>query len=195
MVEHSDLSVRQTLIDMVIPIRSGHSWQQQDEKAYDPSRFQLDWKRQQAICPQGHASASWVEGRDRQGDRRYEIMFNKADCGPCPTRNLCTHSKRQRRKITVRPQHQHELLQKYRQRERADDFKSRYAVRAGVEGTISQAVSALDMRRTRYRGLAKTRLVHVATAAAINIKRLFHWWQGQPFATTRSSPFAVLMAA
>ncbi|HAX84998.1 MAG TPA: hypothetical protein DCY91_01770 [Cyanobacteria bacterium UBA11370] len=38
--------------------------------------------------------------------------------------------------------------------------------RAGVEGTISQAVGAFGLRHCRYLGLAKTHLQHIATAAA-----------------------------
>ncbi|MFD9823067.1 transposase [Streptomyces violascens] len=37
-----------------------------------------------------------------------------------------------------------------------DAWHDRYATRAGVEGTISQAVRAFGLRRCRYRGLAKT---------------------------------------
>jgi transposase len=41
-----------------------------------------------------------------------------------------------------------------------------------VEGTISQAVRAFGLRRTRYIGLAKTHLQHVLTAIAFNLARL-----------------------
>jgi hypothetical protein len=51
------------------------------------------------------------------------------------------------------------------------------------------------MRRSRYRGLAKTHLQHIATAVAINIKRLDDWWNEVPFSQTKSSRFARLMAA
>ncbi len=47
-------------------------------------------------------------------------------------------------------------LQAAREREKTSVFKGQYVVRAGVEGTISQAVNKLDMRRSRYRGIAKT---------------------------------------
>jgi len=181
-------------VEMVMPMRSGHSWQQQDENAYELDQFQIDWARERVICPQGKESGSWVKGRDRQDDLRYEVMFNKADCGPCLARNLCTHSKRQRRKITLRSQYQHELLKKHRDFEQTQTFRARYAVRAGIEGTISQAVHALNMRRTRYRGLEKTCFQHIATAVAINLKRIYHWWNGHPLSKTRPSQFAMLMA-
>jgi transposase len=75
------------------------------------------------------------------------------------------------------------------------DFKERYDKRAGIEGTISQTVCALDMRRSRYIGLAKTHLQHVLTATAINLIRVGAWLEEIPFAKTRRSPFAALRAA
>ena len=60
------------------------------------------------------------------------------------------------------------------------------------EGTISQGVRAFGMRQTRYRGLTKTHIQHIATAAAINLERLIAWFDEVPRATTRTSRFAAL---
>ncbi|HZV82254.1 MAG TPA: transposase, partial [Geobacteraceae bacterium] len=68
----------------------------------------------------------------------------------------------------------------------------RYRRRAGIEGTLSQGVRAFGLRRTRYRGLVKTHLQHLATAAAINLDRLFAWLAERPRTTTRTSRFAAL---
>ena len=86
------------------------------------------------------------------------------------------------------------VLHAARTYQHTDDFWSRYTVRAGIEGTISQAVVALEMRRSRYRGAAKPHVQHVATAVACNIKRIVNWWNDVPFAATRASRFARLMA-
>jgi transposase len=75
-----------------------------------------------------------------------------------------------------------------------DEGWAAYAARAGVEGTISQGVRAMGLRRTRYRGLAKTRLGHVATAAALSVDRAAAWLDGRPVAQTRTSRFAALAA-
>ena len=48
------------------------------------------------------------------------------------------------------------------------------------------------LRRSRYRGLAKTRLQSLATAAAINLDRLAAWLAGHPLEPTRTSRFAAL---
>jgi IS5 family transposase len=47
-----------------------------------------------------------------------------------------------------------------------------YAHRAGIEGTISQAVRTCEVRRSRYRGLPKTALQLLLTATALNLVRM-----------------------
>ena len=42
-------------------------------------------------------------------------------------------------------QEQHQALQKARLRQKAPDFKQKYAKRAGIEGTISQGVRGFDL--------------------------------------------------
>ena len=74
-------------------------------------------------------------------------------------------------------------------------WKKRYHVRAGVEGTLSQAVRAFGMRRSRYIGLAKTGLQQVCTAAAMNAARMVRWLDGAPRAKTRVTRFATLARA
>jgi len=55
-------------------------------------------------------------------------------------------------------------------------------------------VRAFGLRRSRYRGLARTRLQHVAAAAAIDLQRLTAWFGAVPRAATRTSRFAALAA-
>lgn len=43
--------------------------------------------------------------------------------------------------------------------------------RNAIEGTISELVRGYGMRRTRYRGLAKTRLANYFIGAACNVHR------------------------
>ena len=59
-----------------------------------------------------------------------------------------------------------------RQREQTEQFAKPYAVRAGVEGTMTQGVLACGLRRSRYIGLARTHLQFLMTATAINLERL-----------------------
>ena len=81
-----------------------------------------------------------------------------------------------------------------RARERTGEYRTLYAQRRGIEGTLSQAVRAFGLRRARYRGLAKAGWQHIATAAAINLDRPAAWFAGRPLAPTRISRFAALAA-
>jgi transposase len=58
--------------------------------------------------------------------------------------------------------------------------------------TIGQAANDKGARRARYRGLERTHLQHLATAAAINLERVARWLMGERPEATRISPFAVL---
>ncbi len=74
------------------------------------------------------------------------------------------------------------------------EWIKRYNHRAGVEGPFSQGVRAVGLRRSRYRGLAKTHLQNTAVASAINLQRLADWFGEVPKAQTRISRFAQLRA-
>ncbi len=80
-----------------------------------------------------------------------------------------------------------------RARETQKAFAAQYRPRAGIEGTLSQGVRAMPLRRARYIGLAKVHLQHVLTAAALNLVRLAAWLAGNPLARTRQSAFVRLM--
>ncbi|OKI46051.1 hypothetical protein [Micromonospora sp. CB01531] len=55
-----------------------------------------------------------------------------------------------------------------------------------------QAVAVTDTRHARYRGLPKTHLQHVASAAALNLIRLDAWFNDAPLDRTRTSHLARL---
>jgi hypothetical protein len=107
-------------------------------------------------------------------------------------RAQCTRSKTGPRELTLHPKAQQLAVQAARQRQQTDTFKERYKRRAGIEGTMSQAAFTFGMRRTRYRGLKKTHLHHLATAAAINLQRFVDWIDEVPRSMTRPSHFARL---
>ena len=93
------------------------------------------------------------------------------------------------------PQAQYEALAAARTWYGSAEGKEGYTRRAGVEGTLSQGVRAFGLRWARYRGLAKTHLQHVATAAAMNVDRIVAWLDERPRAKTRTSRFAALAPA
>jgi IS5 family transposase len=86
-------------------------------------------------------------------------------------------------------------VQAARRRQTTSTFAQQYALRCGIEATISQGVRAFGVRRSRYSGLAKTHLQHLGTAAAINLVRVVAWRDGDDLAPTRVSAFQRLYMA
>lgn len=154
--------------------------------------FTIDWKNKVVYCPQGKASHRWKPSHDLNKNPTVYVAFARQDCQACPVHSQCTRSQLTGRSLTLRAQSDWQVLQQARARQNTDEFKAQYAPRAGVEGSISQAVRAFGLRHCRYIGLAKTRLQHIITAAAINIVRLVAWLRGEPLAQTRQSLFAQL---
>ena len=109
----------------------------------------------------------------------------------CPSHPGCTRATR--RTITVRPHAPYLSLQAARKREQTAAYQTGYAKRAGIEGTLSQAVRACGVRRAHDTGAVNTHLQHVLTAAALNVPRIGHWLAGDRPAQTRLSPFIALM--
>jgi transposase len=171
---------RQHHIDVVGPAFGSYSRQHQIGQGYDLQAFLLDWDAQQAHCPQGHTSVNWRPGRDVSGDPVIRIRFDGATCRACPTRRTCTSAHAAPRQLTVRPQAHHEAIQAARQRQETATFKTQYALRAGVESSLSQGVRRFDLRQSRYLGLARTHLQQLLTATAMNLVRVIVWLWGEP---------------
>ena len=193
--DHLVTSQKNHTVNLLGPAPEDPSWQAKIQEGFDVATFRIDWEAQRAICPQGHPSVLWMLGQDRHAHAIVNIRFARTDCLYCPVRAQCTHSPTQPRQLSVRPREQYEALQTARLRQTTETFRNDYAARAGIEGTISQAVRISDLRRSRYIGLAKTHLHHVLTATALNVSRVGAWLADMATAATRQSAFAALAPA
>jgi transposase len=184
-------------IELVGPGRRNLSWQTKAADAFSLDDFVIDWDRQIARCPENKESTSWAENTKHRGRRPIiRVGFRAAHCRACSSRHRCTRirSRYVGRVLALLPRREHEALAAARTRDKSKVGKHLLAQRQGVEGTISQAVRVFGLRRARYRGLAKTGLQHLATAAALNLERLSAWLTNRPLAPTRVSRFAALTA-
>lgn len=180
-------------VRLVGPVGPGGNWQAGLPDGMTLDQFQLDWQQHQATCPQGKVSQRWRDYRNADGTRWSKIYFVKADCAACPVRERCTKSTQKGRCLRVSALHP--LMQAARQYQTTPEFKQEYALRAGIEGTVSAAVRSHGARRSRYRGQAKTYLQALLTAIAINVKRSALWLMGQRPGQTRPPSLACLAPA
>ena len=179
-------------VDLLGPTPANAHWQAHEPDGLESSRFVIDWPAQQATCPAGRASQKWKPFHDQHGNEVIKVQFGRVDCRPCPRHAQCTRGPS--RVLTLRPHDDYLAVQAARQRELTPAFKAQYALRAGVEGTLSQGTRAFGLRRARSIGQARTHLQHVLTAAAMNFVRVGLWLTGTPRARTRQSPFVALLA-
>jgi transposase len=181
-------------IDLIGPVMDDRSWQGQAGNGFAAAQFVIDWDAKYAICPQGQRSVVWMERPDRHGHPTVRIAFSKPVCGTCARRAERTHAATTPRALRIRERDHHIALQTARVRQQTEAFKHTYARRAGIEGTIAQGTRTGDLRRSRYIGLVKTRLMHLLLAAAINFRRVATWFAAIPRTRTQPSAFAALAA-
>ncbi|MFF2819541.1 IS1182 family transposase [Kitasatospora cineracea] len=176
-------------VDLVGPVQKTAAWQGKDGAGFAQEDFAIDWDNKQVTCPMGKSSRSWNESSPTPtGVPTVRVWFSITDCEPCPSRSQCTRGTgRIGRRMTFHHRGEFEALRKARADQQTDEWRRRYHARAGIEGTIAQAVHGRDMRRARYHGLAKTHLQHQLTAAAINLARVDAWLAEIPRAKTRAS--------
>jgi transposase len=179
-------------VTIVGPVAADTGWQARVEGGLTKAAFQVDWEREVVTCPAGKQSISWLPNTWPENGMVWEARFARRDCTPCALRPRCTRANREPRIIGLQAREHFEALQGARRHQETAAFRASYAARAGIEGTHAQAVRRCGLRRCRYVGLAKTRLQHVITAAAVNLVRVAEWFAGTSVAKTRCSRFAAL---
>jgi transposase len=162
-------------VQIIGPVAHDPSWQAREKTGFGNDAFHIDWERQRATCPQGHESRKWHPERDIAGQEVIQIRFAQKACGSCPVRAQCTRARYQPRTVTIRTEVYHTALQAARQQQTTHAFKEAYAIRAGIESSISQGVRRSVLRRTRYIGQAKTQLQQILVAVALNVVRSVAW--------------------
>ncbi len=189
-------SLRRWGVTLVSPLLADQSRQARAGAGYDRAGFTIDFDTEQATCPRGQTSTWWNRVTQR-GTDAIVIKFAAGTCQPCPVRDQCTRSVSPRvgRQLTVAPREVHDAQLTARATQHTPDWQARYAVRAGVENTIRQAVAVTGIRRARYRGLPKTMLEHVYSAVALNLIRLDAHWNGHALDRTRTSHLTRLEVA
>ncbi|WP_283293485.1 IS1182 family transposase [Rhodococcus sp. IEGM 1351] len=173
-------------VTLISPLLADVSAQARAGTGFDRAAFCIDFDTRTARCPQGHTSSSWSPCRQR-GTEAIVIKFDTTTCAPCPVRAQCTTARRGGRQLTVPPRELHAAQQSARAEQNTADWQAKYAIRAGAESTMHQAVTARGARRARYRGLAKNQLQQAFSAVALNMIRLDAHWTCHPLDRTRTS--------
>jgi len=182
--------------EIIGPVAPDGSWQHREKNGYEASDFHLDWEHEVATCPQGQPSLKWATRSDKCNVPTVFIRFPLRACQACPVHEQCSKGVKAGRTLNLNTQAAHQALVERREEQFTPAYQKRYALRAGIEGTMAQAVSA-GVRKTTYLGTKKTHLHHLSIAAGINLLRIDAHLRaqeaGRPSRPTRSrTPFARL---
>jgi hypothetical protein len=132
--------------------------------------FDVSVAQRQAICPAGQTSTNCSRLEEQKsGAVSYRFEWNNTLCGSCAQRARCLGTRQKHRTLVV-GQH-HDTIQARRKAQKTEMFKADMRHRNAIEGTVSELARSYGMRRTRYRGLGKTRLQNWFIGAACNLKR------------------------
>ena len=136
--------------------------------------FQIDVTGEQAtVCPAGHPSIEEYELKD--APERVEVHFAGTTCEPCPLRSRCPVKLDRRAGAYVLKADLVKVnIERRRRAEATEEWRKRYDIRAGIEGTNSELKRAHGLGRLRVRGGRRVRLAVYLKALACNFKRMVH---------------------
>jgi transposase len=119
-------------VNLVGPVAPDRSWQARLPDGLDSAHFAIDWNQQQATCPQGHVSCSWIPQQRIDGYATIKIKSAGGLCrlSPAPCAALVIRPKGARH-CTPQP---YLILQAARA---PTNPGVRHVIRAG-EGSISR---------------------------------------------------------
>ena len=131
-----------------------------------------------AACPAGHRAVAAHQRED--APERVELVFSRMDCGPCALRTRCPVTYRRRPEAPRARGGVYVLnadlirvnIERRRRAESGREWRKRYGVRAGIEGTNSEMKRGHGLGRLRVRGGGRVELAVYLKALACNVKRM-----------------------
>ena len=125
------------------------------------------------MCPAGHPSIEEYELKD--APERVEVHFAGTTCEPCPLRSCCPVKLDRRAGAYVLKADLVKVnIERRRRAEATEEWRKRYDIRTGIEGTNSELKRAHGLGRLRVRGGRRVRLAVYLKALACNFKRMVH---------------------
>ncbi|MER5363338.1 IS1182 family transposase [Streptomyces sp. NPDC002785] len=172
---HLEQAAREHQVTVTGPLPGNPTRQHRRGGGFGRDDFHIDFDHRQVTCPQGQVSSSWHGPYPTSSPTAAPLIvanFTKGQCRPCPTRVQCTSSSENARTVGFPPRELRDLQLRVRTEQQTPEWKTRYAVRSGVEGTVNEFAHGHGMRRCRYRGQDRAHVQHILTAIAVNIERL-----------------------
>ena len=125
-----------------------------------------------------------AEYEDEDSPQREEIHFAHEVCEPCPLRPRCPVRRRRRPELggawsqngayVLSTDLYGVNIERRRRAEATEEWRKRYAVRAGIDATNSELKRRHGLGHLRVRGGDRVRLAVYLKALACNVKRMIY---------------------
>jgi hypothetical protein len=157
--------------------------------------FRIDASEEQAsVCPAGHQAVE--EWTYTDAPERVELYFAPATCEACPLRSRCpVKLDRQTGLYLLKADLIRVTIDERRRTQATEEWRQRYAVRAGIEATNSELKRRHGLGRLRVRGGPRVRLAVYLKALACNIKRMLAALQAEAAQAAKGTAVAEAVAA
>jgi len=126
---------------------------------------------QPVLCPAGHAP----ESMERRENGSINATYARLHCTKCPFKPTCPAKRHPNGTRTLQTTLKEYVLATRRRYEQTEEFRTRYAARAGIEATNSELKRAHGLGRLRVRGGLRVRLAVFFKALACNVKRMVRY--------------------
>ena len=166
-------------VELVSPVAGPKVEETRGEPRDDAARpitkdeFDVDPKGERVTrCPAGREATS--EKRDPETGK-VRAVFGADTCAACPLAARCPAKRLPDGRRVLGTTIHATVLARRRRYERTEEFRKRYAERAGIEATNSELKRAHGLGRLRIRGLLRVRLAVHLKALACNVKRMVRY--------------------
>ena len=168
--------------ELISPV-SGHApavEEETDEGALTAADFHLDPRPEEpAVCPAGHFSTA--QAVPETPANRLEVTFDRSTCEGCALCHRCpAQLNRAADGYVLTVDLAATNLARRRRAEASGEFKSRYAIRAGIEATNSELKRRHGLGDLRVRGRPRVELAVYLKALGCNFKRLVRTLVSEP---------------
>ena len=160
------LEAKERDVELTAPVTVGKPPNKEKMQLSD-FKVSVDY-RQVTSCIKGHAP---LFSRPINNGAMIEAIFSGDHCINCELRPICLVKRRKKGRYRLRYKPKDMAGSHRRVEQEGLNFKERYKIRSGIEGTISEANRITGLKRVWTRGKDRVTMSVYMKALAINIKR------------------------
>ncbi len=158
---------------------------------FGPEQFRRSADGKTLTCPAGQRTAA---SQRNTNDTGVKFRFARKQCRGCPLRAQCLAEPHTRSRTVIKNDYEAEY-QAAQAQAQTEAYRQVRTEHPAIERKLSELVRRHDLRRARYRGLAKVLRQALLTAIAVNVKRMVKLAQGVPNVPGAGTVRAELAAA